>query len=159
MLRPKISAVISSFKNRPLRQVRDFLAIAISGQGLPALPMHLWLGASLCARRLLHLLPRGFPDPTQWTVSAVNWIVIGNWQSCDGLIGFWTFARKTAKQIPVASIRVSSHHTKIRARTDVVMRDARRNENEVAGADLDGLAVLYSESQFCSVDIDTERLV
>jgi hypothetical protein len=39
------------------------------------------------------------------------------------------------------------------------MRDTRRNENDVAGADLDGLAVLAAESQPCGANIDTERLV
>src|SRR5438876_1667062 len=100
-----------------------------------------------------------FPDLPQWAVSAVDWIVIGNWQSCDGAIGFWPFARQTAKQIPLTSIRVSSHNTKIRTRADVVMRDTRRNENDVAGADLDGLAVLAAESNSCGANIDTERFV
>src|SRR6266699_5527566 len=100
-----------------------------------------------------------FPDLPQWAVSAVDRIVIGNWQSCDGAIGFWPFARQTAKQIPLASIRVSSHYTKIRTRADVVMRDTRRNENDVAGADLDRLTVLAAESHFCSTTIDTERFV
>jgi hypothetical protein len=39
------------------------------------------------------------------------------------------------------------------------MRDTRRNENDVAGADLDGLAVLAAESQSCGAIIDTERFV
>ena len=39
------------------------------------------------------------------------------------------------------------------------MRDTRRNENDVAGADLDGLAVLAAESQSCGATIDTERFV
>src|SRR6184192_1692959 len=101
----------------------------------------------------------GFPDLPQWTVGAVDRIVIGNWQSCDGAIGFWAFARQTTKQIPLASIRVSSHNAKIRTRADVVMCDTRRNENDVAGADLDGLAVLAAESQSCGANIDTERFV
>src|SRR5205809_774131 len=100
-----------------------------------------------------------FPDLPQWTVSAVDRIVIGNWQSCDGAIGFWAFARQTAKQIPLASIRVSSHNAKIRTRADVVMGDTRRNENDVTGADLDGLAVLATKSQSCGAIIDTERFV
>src|SRR2546423_13298150 len=100
-----------------------------------------------------------FPDLPQWAVSAVDRIVIGNWQSCDGAIGFWAFARQTAKQIPLASIRVSSHNAKIRTRADVVMCDTRRNENDVAGADLDGLAVLAAESQSCGAIVDTERFV
>ncbi len=39
------------------------------------------------------------------------------------------------------------------------MRDTRRNENDIAGADLDGLAVLAAESQSCGANIDTERFV
>src|SRR4030095_11381940 len=100
-----------------------------------------------------------FPDLPQWTVGAVDWIVIGNWQSGDGATGFWAFARQTAKQLRVASVRVSSHYAKIRARADVVMRDSCRNENDVAGADLDGLSVLAAESQSCGAIIDTERFV
>src|SRR6476646_3925722 len=105
------------------------------------------------------VLPRGFPDLPQWTVDAVDRIVIGNWQSCDGAIGFWPFALQTAKQIPLASVRVSSHHAKIRTRADVVMRDTRRNENDVARVDLDRLTVLSAESQSCGAIIDTERFV
>ena len=78
---------------------------------------------------LLNVAPlalSGFPDLPQWTVNAVDRIVIGNWQSCDGAIGFWALARQTAKQIPLASIRVSSHNAKVRTRADVVMRDTRR---------------------------------
>src|SRR5206468_2610336 len=100
-----------------------------------------------------------FPNLPQWTVSAVDRIVIGNWQGCDGAIGFWPFARQTSKQIPLASIRVSSHNTKIRTRADVVMRDTGRNENDVAAADLDSLTVLSAESHFCSAIIDTKHFV
>jgi hypothetical protein len=100
------------------------------------------------------VLPRGFPDLPQWTVNAVDRIVIGNWQSCDGMVRFWAFARQTAKQIPLASIRVSSHNAKIRTRADVMMRDARRNENDVAGANVDGLAVLAAESQSCGAQAE-----
>jgi len=39
------------------------------------------------------------------------------------------------------------------------MRDTRRNENDVAGASLYGLAVLAAESQSCGATIDTERFV
>src|SRR5437870_1025807 len=105
------------------------------------------------------VLPRGFPDLPQRTVNAVDRIVIGNWQSCDSVIGFWPFARQTPKQIPLPSVRVSSHNAEIRTRADVVMRDARGNENDVAGADLDGLAVLAAESQLCSAIIDTQHFV
>src|SRR5580765_2644932 len=105
------------------------------------------------------VLPRRFPDLPQRTVYAVDRIVIWNWQSCDGVIGFWPFAGQTSKQIPLASIRVSSHNIKIRTRSDVVMRDSCRNENDVAGADLDGLAVLAAESKSCGAIIDTERFV
>src|SRR6516164_3552096 len=80
------------------------------------------------APRLLFVAIR-FPDLPQRAVGAVNRIVIGDWQSCDRAIGFWPFARQTAKQIPLASIRVSSHNAEIRARTDVVMRDTCRNDN------------------------------
>src|SRR6476620_2794280 len=75
---------------------------------------------------------RGFPDLPQWTVDAVDRIVIGNWQSCDSVIGFWPFAGQTAKQITLASVRVSSPNAEVRTRADVVMRDTRRNENDGA---------------------------
>ena len=39
------------------------------------------------------------------------------------------------------------------------MRDTRRNENYVAGADLDGPAVLAAKSQSCGANIDTESFV
>ena len=39
------------------------------------------------------------------------------------------------------------------------MRDTRRNENDVAGAHLDGLALLAAESQFSTAIIHTERFV
>src|SRR5260370_30674842 len=110
------------------------------------------------SRLLLNVAPlalTGFPDLPQRTVDAVDRIVIGNWQSCDGVIGFWAFARQTAKQIPLASIRVSSHNIKIRTRADAVMRDTRWNENDVAGAHLYVLAVLAAESQSCGATIDT----
>src|SRR5882757_2269640 len=115
-----------------------------------------------CPRLLLNVAPlalTGFPDLPQRTVNAVDRIVIGNWQSCDSVIGFWAFARQTAKQIPLASVRVSSHNVEVRTRADVVMRDTRWNENDVAGADLYGLAVLAAESQSCGATIDTERFV
>src|SRR6478672_9628175 len=96
---------------------------------------------------------------SQWAVYAVDRIVIGNWQSCDGLIGFWPFARQTPQQIPLASVRVSSHNAKVRTRADVMMRYTRRNENDVAGTDLDGLAVLAAESQSCRATVDTKRFV
>src|SRR4029077_1383950 len=105
------------------------------------------------------VLPHGFPDLPQWTVGAVDRIVIRNWQRCDGVIGFWPFARQTPKQIPLTSVRVGSHNAKVRTRADVVMRDTRRNENDVAAADLDGLAVLAAESQLCSAIRDTEHFV
>src|SRR4029453_17053040 len=105
------------------------------------------------------VLPRGFPDLPQWPVGAVYRIVIRNWQTCDGAIGFWPFARQTVKQIPLPSIRVSSHNVEVRARADVLVRDTRRNENDVAGADLDSLAAFSAESQICSAIIDTEHFV
>jgi len=75
------------------------------------------------------------------------------------VIGFWPFAGQTAKQIPLASVRVSSHNAEVRTPADVVMRDTRRNENDVAGASLYGLAVLAAESQSCGATIDTARFV
>ena len=41
--------------------------------------------------------PRGFPNLSQRAVSAVDRIVIGNWQSRDVVIGFWPLARQTSK--------------------------------------------------------------
>src|SRR4029077_2482534 len=106
---------------------------------------------------LLHA--RRFPDLPQWTVNAVDRIVIGNWQSCDSVIGFCPCARQTAKQIPLASVRVRSHNVKVWARADALMRDTSRNENDVARAELHGLAVLAAESQSCGAIKDTERFV
>ena len=100
-----------------------------------------------------------FPDLPQRTVYAVDRIVIGNWQSCDSVIGFWPFARQTSKQIPLTSVRGRSHNVKVRTRSDALMRDTSGNENDVAGPELDGLAVLAAESQSCGAIIDTERFV
>jgi hypothetical protein len=74
------SALISSLKIKPLRQERDFFAIAIGGRGLPAL------------QSSLEFSPRRFPDLPHGTVSAVDRIAIGNWQSRDRVVGFWPFA-------------------------------------------------------------------
>ena len=101
----------------------------------------------------------GFPDLPQRAVGAVDWIVVGDRQGCDGAIGFWSFAGQTPKQIPLASVRVSSHNAEVRTRADVLMRDTRWNENDVAGADLDGLPVFSTESQLSRAIIDTERFV
>src|SRR5262249_54368979 len=100
-----MSALISSSKIKPLRLERDCFAVAIGGQRLPVLPVHLIERANF-VRRLSKLLPRGFPNLPQRTVGPVDRIVIGDWQSCDGAIGFWPFARQPTKQIPLAPIRV-----------------------------------------------------
>src|SRR5260370_9515458 len=101
------------------------------------------------SRLVLNVAPlalTGFPDLPQRTVNAVDRIVIGNWQTCDGVIGFWAFARQTAKQIPLASIRVSSHNAEVRTRADTVMRDTRWNAIDCAVPDLHHLALLAAES-------------
>src|SRR5262245_27401986 len=108
---------------------------------------------------MMAVLNRGFPELPQRAIGAVDRIVIGDWQSCDGAIGFWSFARETSKQIPLPSVGVSSHNTKVRARADVVMRDTCRNENAVAGRDFNGFTVLTTQAHFCTAIIDTEHFV
>ena len=68
-----------------------------------------------------------FPNLPQWTFGAVDRIAIGNWQTSDGAIGFWPLARQTTKQVPLASMGVSSHNPKIRAGADVLVSDTGRN--------------------------------
>src|SRR4029453_430150 len=101
-----------------------------------------------------------FPNLPQRSLRAVDRIVIGNWKSCDGAIRVWPFARQTAKQIPLASVRVSSNNAKVGACADVLMSDTSRNENDVSRAHLDGLPVLVAaESQRCRAMIDTEHFM
>src|SRR5215469_12349938 len=105
------------------------------------------------------LRTRGFPDLPQRPVGAVDWVVIGNWQSCDRAIGFGPFAWLAAKQIPLASVGVGSDDSKIRARADVLMSHSGWNHDEISSAHLDIFALLAAKSQRCRAVIDAEHLV
>src|SRR4051794_13988201 len=101
----------------------------------------------------------GSPNLSQRPFDAVDRIVIGNWQRCDGVVRFWPFARQPTKHVPVASVRVSSHHAEVLTGADVLVHNTGWNQNDVTGADLDGLPVLSAKSQFCRPMIDTEHFM
>ena len=105
------------------------------------------------------MLPRRFPNLAQWSVDAVDRVVIGHRESGDFVIGFGPLARHAAKQIPVAAIRVPSDNGKIRASTDLLMSDAGWNYNYVAGMQLYISAVLATELQSRVAAVDAQRFM
>ena len=120
-----------------------------------------WGGIPFCrqrtvrARRLL-FFPRGFPNLSQRAVSAIYRIVIGNWQSRDVVIGSGSLAWLTPKQIPFASIGVSSNNGKVRAGADILVSHTGWNYDQVPGIHLDVAAVLAADPQGRSTAINSQ---
>ena len=104
---------------------------------------------------MMALRTRGFPDLPQRAVGTVDRVVIGNWESRDVAIGFGPFAWLAAKQIPLASVGVGPNNSKIRGRSDVLMRHSGWDHDEIAGVHLDILALLAAKPQCCMASEDS----
>ena len=100
-----------------------------------------------------------FPNLSQWTLRAVDWIVVWNWQSRDSMIGAGALAWETAEQIPFASIRVRADNGKVRAGTDILVSHTSWNYDRVSGIHLDVTAMLAADSQGRSTTIDSQRFM
>ena len=100
-----------------------------------------------------------FPDLSQRTVGAVDWIVVWNWQSRDPLIGSGSLAWLTSEQIPFASIGVGSNNGKVRAGADLLVSNPGWNHDDVAGVHLDVTALLGADSQGRSTTINAKRFM
>lgn len=75
------------------------------------------------------------------------------------MVGLRAFAREAAKQIPFASAGISSYNTKIVAGTDVLVRDSGWDDNHIASARLDILAVLATAPQVCNAGINAQHFM
>jgi hypothetical protein len=101
----------------------------------------------------------GSPNLWQWTFSAVDRIIVWNWQRRDILIGLGPLARQTPKQIPFASIGVSSNNSKIFAGTNILVSYTGWNHNYIAGMHLNVFAVRAAESQGGSAAISSKHFM
>src|SRR5881398_3499153 len=88
-----------------------------------------------------------FPDLLQWTSAAKKRIVRRQRKRSNIAIGLRSFAWMSAQQIPIATFGISSDDTKIRAGTQVLMRDTRRNYDNVAGVHIERFAVVAANPQ------------
>jgi len=75
------------------------------------------------------------------------------------VIGFRPLARPTPKQIPLASVRVSSNNGEVRAGADFLVRYAGWNYDHIPSIHLDIAAALAANSQSRSATINSERFV
>jgi len=111
---------------------------------------------------LLNIAPlaqSGLPDLSQWSLGAVDWIVIRNWQGSDFLIGFGALVRQASKQIPLTSTGVSANDSKICAGFQFSVSHTGWNHDYVAGIHLDVAAVLAADSQGRSATINSKRFM
>jgi len=100
-----------------------------------------------------------FPNVSQRTFRAEDWIIIRHRQRSNVTIRFRPFAWQSAKQIPFASVGISSYNPKIVAGTDVLVRDSGWDDNHIASARLDILAVLATDSQVCNAGINAQHFM
>ena len=109
--------------------------------------------------RLFWLRRCELPNLSQWTLGAVDRIVVWNWQSRDVVIGSGALAWETSEQIPLASTGVSANDGKVRAGADILVRYTGRNYDHVPGIHLDVAAVLAADSQGRSSTINSQRFM
>src|SRR5436190_17585633 len=101
----------------------------------------------------------GAPNLAQRTFSAVDWIIVRNWQSRDGAIGFGAFTGPTSKHIPVASARVSAYYGKICARAGVLVRYTGWNHDQITRTDINARPILATDTQRRRATKNTEHLM
>src|SRR5262249_41187743 len=99
------------------------------------------------------------PNVFQWTVAAINRVLVRSWQRGNIFIRSWPFAGQTSQQISFAAVGVSSYDTKIVAGPKVLMRDAGRDNYHIASLHVDVLAILSAGSQLCSTRINAQHFM
>src|SRR4029077_9941632 len=67
--------------------------------------------------------------------------------------------RKTPKEIPLASVGICSYNAKIVTSADVLVRNSSRDDNHIAGAQVDVPATFAAESQTRRAGIDAKHFM